>query len=145
MDAATARLVDFALSMRDAKLPEAPLLSARRSFIDSCASLVGAFGEPLAQAARNAAQRQAGSVPAATIWGCDWSSSAEMAAFANGVGVRLLDVSDTYRTKGSGHPSDMIPAIVAAGEAVGAAGASCTCPPPRSAAACRRSSTRWCR
>ncbi len=122
MDATTARLVDFALGMRHAQLPEDALLSAKRSFIDSCGCLIAAFNEPLAKATRQAARRQAGSTPAAAVWGCDWTSSAEMAAFANSTGVRLLDVSDTYRTLGSGHPSDLIAAIVAAGEAAGASG-----------------------
>lgn len=122
MDATTARLVDFALSMKKAQLPAASIDSAKRSFIDSCGCLIAAFDEPLARATRLGAQRQTGSTPAARVWGCDWSSSAEMAAFANATGVRLLDVSDTYRQLGSGHPSDLIPCVIAAGEATGASG-----------------------
>ena len=39
-----------------------------------------------------------------------------MAAFANAVMVRYLDYNDTYISTGSGHPSDMIPALLALGE-----------------------------
>ena len=39
----------------------------------------------------------------------------EAAAFANGVMVRMQDLSDGYRTKGGGHPSDVVAAIMAAG------------------------------
>jgi 2-methylcitrate dehydratase len=36
-----------------------------------------------------------------------------MAAFANSVMLRYLDCNDTYTQVGSGHPSDMIPAVLA--------------------------------
>jgi 2-methylcitrate dehydratase len=36
-----------------------------------------------------------------------------MAGFANGVMVRYLDCNDSYFSPGGGHPSDMIPAILA--------------------------------
>ena len=46
----------------------------------------------------------------------------EMAAFANTAMVRYLDCNDTYISKGSGHPSDMIPACLAVAEAHRASG-----------------------
>ncbi len=45
-----------------------------------------------------------------------------MAAFANGVMVRYLDWSDSYISRGSGHPSDMIPAVLALAEPLQADG-----------------------
>lgn len=47
-----------------------------------------------------------------------------MAAFTNGVMVRLLDVSDTYMGRSRGHPSDMTSGLIAVAEAVGADGKS---------------------
>ena len=41
------------------------------------------------------------------------TSSPEMAGFANGVMVRYLDCNDSYFSPGGGHPSDMIPAVLA--------------------------------
>src|SRR3972149_5955264 len=40
----------------------------------------------------------------------------EMAAFANGVMLRVLDLSDMDRVKSGGHPSDIIAAALAAAE-----------------------------
>ena len=50
----------------------------------------------------------------ATILGDDTKAAPEMAAFANGVMLRLLDMSDTYRLKAGGHPSDLMAAALAA-------------------------------
>src|SRR5207245_9150092 len=42
--------------------------------------------------------------------------------FANSVMIRFLDANDTYIARGSGHPSDMLGALVAAAECQGASG-----------------------
>src|SRR5262249_26252636 len=44
-------------------------------------------------------------------------TSTELAAFANTVFVRYLDCNDTYAARGTGHPSDMIPAVLAVADA----------------------------
>ena len=46
----------------------------------------------------------------------------DMAAFANTALVRYLDCNDTSAARGTGHPSDMIPAVLAAAEGRGADG-----------------------
>ncbi|MFQ5737122.1 MAG: MmgE/PrpD family protein, partial [Thermodesulfobacteriota bacterium] len=46
----------------------------------------------------------------------------EMAAFANGVLVRYLDFNDTYLSREPAHPSDNIPAALAAAMAAGRSG-----------------------
>ena len=45
-----------------------------------------------------------------------------MAGFANGVMVRYLDCNDAYFSPGGGHPSDMIPAVLAMADPVGCDG-----------------------
>ena len=45
-----------------------------------------------------------------------------MAAFANAVMVRYLDANDTFISRGSGHPSDVFAAVLAAAEASNAPG-----------------------
>jgi len=122
MDATTARLVDFALSTKFATLSQTNIDAAKRSLADVFACALGGFYSPLAIAVRRAAKRQNGSIPAASVWGCAWTTSAEMAAFANGTMLRQLDFSDAYRTKSGGHPSDVIAAILAAGEAEAVSG-----------------------
>jgi 2-methylcitrate dehydratase len=46
----------------------------------------------------------------------------ELAAFVNTVLVRYLDCNDAYAARGTGHPSDMIPGVLAVADAHGAKG-----------------------
>jgi 2-methylcitrate dehydratase len=48
--------------------------------------------------------------------------SPDLAAFANAVMVRTYDWNDGMQAKGGGHPSDMIPAMIAVGETIHATG-----------------------
>jgi 2-methylcitrate dehydratase len=58
--------------------------------------------------------------PAAHLLGDGRNTTMEMAAFANGVLVRYLDANDSYMSVGSGHPSDLFAAVLAAADALGA-------------------------
>ncbi len=122
MDATTAALVDFALSGRFADLPLATVHECKRRFVDTFACAMGAYHQPVSRMAREVARRCSGN-PGASVWGCDWTTTPEAAAFANGVMLRFLDLSDTYVVKSNGHPSDVIATIVAVAEAVHADGA----------------------
>lgn len=57
--------------------------------------------------------------PGAMILGTQHKSSPELAAFANGVMVCYLDFNDTHGVN-AGHPSDNVPAVLAAAEYAGA-------------------------
>ena len=46
----------------------------------------------------------------------------DLAGFANGVMVRYLDFNDYYFSPGGGHPSDMIPAALAAADTINSDG-----------------------
>lgn len=118
VDATTRRLVAFTLASEYSGLDAATVHEAKRRLIDSVACALAAYGEADAVVARTLARRQAGA-PDATLWGTAHTTTPEMAAFANGVMVRCLDVSDTYLGRGGGHPSDMIPALVAVAESAG--------------------------
>jgi len=122
MDSTTARMVDFAMQLATRPLSPELALACKRSLIDAFGCMLGAFGSPQAHMARKLADGYRNTTPAASVWGCRWSTSLEMAAFANGTMVRLLDLSDTYTSKGGGHPSDTISALVAAAEAAHASG-----------------------
>lgn len=123
MDATTAHLVDFALQSEFSGLSTQSVHECKRRLIDTFACAVGAYHEPISRMARAVAQRNTGSPPA-SVWGCAWRTTAESAAFANGVMLRLDDTNDGYRVKSGGHPSDVISGIFAIGEAVHADGAS---------------------
>lgn len=121
MDATTRRLAEFALASEYARLPADVVHECKRRLIDTFACAVGAFDEPVCAMARAFAKRQRGD-PDAAVWGCDWRSTPEAAAFANGVMLRFLDISDTYRVKSGGHPSDVIAGVLAVADAIRADG-----------------------
>ncbi|MCC6531196.1 MAG: MmgE/PrpD family protein [Burkholderiales bacterium] len=115
MDASTAKLVDYALAVRYDALPAATIAACKTRLLDSLGCVAAAYDHPLSIAARDLCVRyrvDAG----ATVLGSGLIAVAEMAAFANGVMVRVLDLSDMYRTKSGGHPSDTISAVLAAAE-----------------------------
>ena len=116
MDATTNRLVDYAMGTEYSQLPEATVHEVKRRLIDTFACAVGAYDDPLCKMARLIANRYSGATAEATVWGSNWRTTADAAAFANGVMLRMLDMSDMYRVKSGGHPSDTIAAIWAAAE-----------------------------
>jgi len=100
IDATTARLVD-SIGCAIAAIDSEPALIARRLAAGSVSTL------------------------RATAIGLPTPTTVELAAFANSIMVRYLDCNDMYFTArgAGGHPSDLIPAALAVGEAVGASGA----------------------
>src|SRR4051812_745949 len=114
------RLASFALSTRFEDLPEAVVVEARRRLVDAFACAAGALHEPAPTIARTVATRVQGNPGAAVIGG--GRSSADWAAFANGVHIRYLDCNDTYLSLEPAHPSDNWAAVMAAGEHAGADG-----------------------
>jgi 2-methylcitrate dehydratase len=121
MDETTSRLVDYAMGAEFSRLPDGVVHECKRRVIDLLACVAGAYEAPLSRAARRMAARCNGS-PSATILGSRQVTTVEMAAFANGIMLRYLDISDMFRAKSGGHPSDVIAAVLAAAEAVGADG-----------------------
>ncbi|MBI3042629.1 MAG: MmgE/PrpD family protein [Betaproteobacteria bacterium] len=126
MDATTSRLVSFASKAKYSEIRPDAVHECKRRIIDTFACAMGAYNEPLSQMARAVARRYevSGDHRTARVWGCHWRTTPDAAAFANGVMLRLLDISDMYRVMSGGHPSDVIAGILAVGEAVHADGAS---------------------
>lgn len=114
-DATVKRLVAFAQRAHYEALSATTVHETKRHLIDTFASALGAFDEPVSAMSRAVAARYR-SDDRARVWGSDIVTTPEMAAFANGVMTRSLDVSDTYLGKSRGHPSDMIPGLVAVAE-----------------------------
>jgi 2-methylcitrate dehydratase len=120
-DHTTERLVDFAEDMSYAALPAGTIHECKRRVVDTIGSALGAFNHPVSEMARVFALRSK-SEQSASLWGTRDKVTLEGAAFANGVMVRSLDISDTYLGLSRGHPSDMISGIIAVAEHARAGG-----------------------
>jgi 2-methylcitrate dehydratase len=88
---------------------------AKVAILDTLAVALGALSHPAAQAARRYA-RLSSCQDGARIWGTGERVSPETAALVNGVPLRGYDYNDLYSNLAGGHPSDMIPGLVALAE-----------------------------
>ena len=114
------RFADYAVRLRFDDLPAAVVHEARRRFIDSIATAVGAMPAEAHAVARRCALRVQ-SQPGAGLFG-GGRSSVEWATFVNGLLIRYLDYNDTYLSLEPAHPSDNLAAVLAVGDMVGAGG-----------------------
>jgi 2-methylcitrate dehydratase len=123
MDATTDFLSDYAHRLTFDDLAPETVHQVKRTLVDTLGCAAGAFDGGPAAIARIVASRVQGNPPARVL-GTRTTTSADLAAFVNTVLVRYLDCNDTYAARGTGHPSDMIPAVLAAADARGADGRS---------------------
>jgi 2-methylcitrate dehydratase len=121
MDRTTETLARYVTSLRDEDLGPRTVREAKRHVIDSLGCAMGGATSEPAVIARRVAPVSSGA-PSARLLGDGRATTPEAAAFANSVMIRFLDANDTYITRGSGHPSDMLGAILAAAELQGASG-----------------------
>jgi 2-methylcitrate dehydratase len=121
MDCTTELLSDYACQLTYQDLPPAVVHQVKRTLVDTFGCALGGFSAEPAVIARRLASRIASTTPA-RILGTKDSSAPDMAGFANGVMVRYLDYNDSYFSPGGGHPSDMIPAILAVADPLGSDG-----------------------
>jgi 2-methylcitrate dehydratase len=117
----TERLARYTQSLCYDDLPGEVVHEVKRRILDSLGCALGAWNATPYRIARE--QAQSIKLPAgATVWGTGHKTSPDLAAFANGTGVRYLDFNDTYLSKEPAHPSDNIPAVLAVGETTSASG-----------------------
>ena len=122
MTDATARyLSDYAASLDYRDLPSDTVHEARRRILDSVGCALGGFAAEPCRIARDLAPALEGR-GAARILGTGQSTTPDMASFANTAMIRYLDCNDSFVSPGGGHPSDMLPAVLAAAEVAGASG-----------------------
>ena len=114
-DETTRRLIAFTRRTTFDGLSVRTLHEIKRHLIDTFASALGAYDESVCVMSRSFAARYR-STDQARVWGSAIGTAPEIAAFANGVMVRALDVSDTYLGRSRGHPSDMISGLIAVAE-----------------------------
>ena len=115
MDRTTERLARHVASLRDADLALRAMHAAKRHLIDSLGCAMGGYVSEPAAIARRVAPRWDGA-PSARLLGEGRPTTPEAAAFANSVMIRFLDANDTYIARGSGHPSDLLGAVLAAAD-----------------------------
>ena len=120
-DPVVERLASYAAGIRYDDLPEEVVHQVKRLAIDSMGCGLAASDADPVRAARDLARGVRGSSPA-TLLGTTEATTPDMAAFVNGTMVRYLDFNDSYNGKDIAHPSDNIPAVLAAAEAHGASG-----------------------
>jgi len=116
MDKTTQTLAIYVTDLSYNQLPASTIHETKKRLVDAIACGIGGYTSEPAKIARRVAANTSGTPPA-RLFGTGQQTSMEMAAFANAVMVRYLDFNDTYISKGSGHPSDMIAAILAVAEA----------------------------
>ena len=122
MDATTKLLSKYSSGLTYQDLDSATVHQVKRTLIDTLGCAMGGYLSEPAKISRALAGSIAG-IPSARILGTADSSSLDMAAFANGSMIRFLDCNDSYFSPGGGHPSDMIAAALAMGDAYCADGA----------------------
>src|SRR5438067_1108160 len=121
MDRTTDTLARYATSLGYGDLSPSAVKEAKRHLIDSLGCAMGGATSEPAVIARRLAPVSGGGL-SARLLGEGRATTPEAAAFANSAMIRFLDANDTYISRGSGHPSDMLVAILAAAELVGASG-----------------------
>ena len=119
MDRTTEMLSAYAGGLAYADLGAGVVAQVKRTLVDTMGCAIGGYDSAPAAIARGVAAPLA--APGgwdggglARIIGTSQGAAPDLAAFANGVAVRYLDCNDSYFSPGGGHPSDMIPAVLAA-------------------------------
>lgn len=113
MSTLVARLSEYAAALRYEDLPAEVVRQTKRLVIDTLGCALGGYESAPARIARDMAGAVSATHSAAVI-GSGQRTSADLAAFANGVMIRFLDFNDGYTSNGeSGHPSDSLAAALA--------------------------------
>ena len=118
MDATLEVIVDFVVDTVPDLLPEGTVREVTRRVVDAVGCGAGGYLSPPARMARAVGQGVEGPL-VASVYGEAEPVLVDFAAFANGTANRYLDFNDFGV---SGHPSDMIPSILAMAEATGVRG-----------------------
>ena len=112
MDRTTEMLSAFSCGLAFEELGPGVVDQVKRTLVDTMGCAIGGYDSQPASIARSLALGISGGLPS-RILGTSTHTTPDLAAFANGVAVRYLDCNDSYFSPGGGHPSDMIPAVLA--------------------------------
>jgi 2-methylcitrate dehydratase len=114
-------LAGYAVDLSYEDLPPQVARTAKRIVLDTLGCAIGGH----TAGPSRIAQKLAGAVsakPAATVLCTGIKTSPDLAVFANGVMIRYLDFNDGYIGLGSGHPSDLLAALLTPAELAGRSG-----------------------
>jgi 2-methylcitrate dehydratase len=115
MDSISRKMARFARSLSYEAIPEPAREEAKRFLLDSVGCALAALDLPDMQAAHQYV-REVGGKRQATIIGHGTRTDLANAALLNALLIRALDYNDIYWKQDPSHPSDVIPAALAAGE-----------------------------
>ena len=122
MDQTLKILTDLTVAVRYGTVPQSIRQTTTRHLLDFLGCALGAATVSPVRAASRIATGTAGGGRGATLWGTRQRASADLACFVNGLMGRYLDYNDQYSGRTTGHPSDVIPAVLAAAEVGGGGG-----------------------
>lgn len=114
-------MIDYALSLKYEELSQKTVHDAKCRVLDTLGGALAAYTAPPVRIAWQLASPIAGGF-GARVWGSMTLTTPELAAFANGVMLRYLDLNDTHRTLDGTHPSDNLSGLLAVAEAMGCGG-----------------------
>ena len=114
-------MIDYAAGLRFDELTPSVIHQAKRRVIDTVGGALAACESAPVRIARRLAPEVAKG-RSARLFGSLTRTSPDMAAFANGVMLRFLDINDTHRTIDGSHPSDNLSGVLAVAEDLGASG-----------------------
>ena len=118
-------LARYALGLKYEDLPDDVIRLAKRAIVDTIGCAFGGYtGQPSKIAMHLAKEVQARSQRGATVLISGTRTTPDLATFTNGVMFRYLDFNDSFvsYTRGAGHPSDTIAALLATAEIKGRTG-----------------------
>jgi 2-methylcitrate dehydratase len=119
LDRITEQLVTYTSEFSESMLTEPVREATRRHIVDTVACAIAGYDLEAPRAARRVANLTP-DARGATLFGDGTRVMPELAAFANATAVRSTEWNDGMLAMGGGHASDMIPAILAVGEVIGA-------------------------
>jgi len=116
MNSITNQMARFALGLQYEDIPAEAVHEAKRFLLDSVGCALAAVPNEDMQAAHRYIAGLGGT-PEATVIGSGHRTNSVNAALMNALLVRALDYNDIYWEQDPSHPSDVIPAALAVGEA----------------------------
>jgi len=116
MNSITNQMAYFALGLQYEDIPAEAVHEAKRFLLDSVGCALAAVPNEDMQAAHRYIAGLGGT-PEATVIGSGHRTNSVNAALMNALLVRALDYNDIYWEQDPSHPSDVIPAALAVGEA----------------------------
>ena len=121
METITGTIARWAASLRYEGLPPAVVHEAKRYLLDSVGCALGGLRQEDAGIMLETLEEIGGSGPCG-ILGTGRRTDAVSAALANALMIRVMDYNDIYWQQDPSHPSDIIPAALAAAELMDADG-----------------------